>query len=346
MKGVGEAAVQALVAERTARGPYTGIEDLCRRLDLNRVNKRAFEALIRSGSLDSFGSTRNTLMTRLPAAMQMGEQNSRAKSTGQVDLFGLASGPAMSPTPAAQLKELPEWPQLQRLTGERKTLGLYLTGHPVAQHESELRFLTHGRIADLVNSPKPPPAGETGRWQSGRNVTVGGLVFDIRKRGNRISLVLEDRSGRMEVMMFDDVYQQHRSLIVEDAILLIEGQLRWDDFIEGWRINAKKFIDLDRARELQARRLVIHWPRSLCGVDPVLKLAEALKPYVGGNCGVTIKYETATESALIALDEQWSVRPGKELMEKLDALIGRDNLRVLYGPAAGGSGNGVERAGN
>ncbi|MFM7707581.1 MAG: DNA polymerase III subunit alpha, partial [Gammaproteobacteria bacterium] len=93
IKGVGEGAVESIVAQRGAVGPYRSLEDICRRLDLDKVNRRVFEALIRSGSLDSLGANRATLMARLPAAVQLGEQSTRAAETGQVDLFGLASAP-------------------------------------------------------------------------------------------------------------------------------------------------------------------------------------------------------------------------------------------------------------
>src|ERR1700758_4821856 len=88
---VGQGAVEALITEREARGPYTSLEDLCRRLDLQKVNRRVLEALLRSGSLDGLNANRATLMDRLPAAMQLGDQNSRAHQAGQNDLFGLAS---------------------------------------------------------------------------------------------------------------------------------------------------------------------------------------------------------------------------------------------------------------
>ena len=89
MRGVGEAAVEALIGER-AHGPFGSLEDLCRRLDLQKVNRRVLEALLRSGSLDALGVNRATLMDRLAAAMQLGDQNMRAHQAGQNDLFGLA----------------------------------------------------------------------------------------------------------------------------------------------------------------------------------------------------------------------------------------------------------------
>ena len=345
VKGVGESAVQAIIDERAARGAFASLEDLCRRLDLNRVNRRVLEALIRSGCFDSLGPNRHTLMSALGAALQMGEQTTRAQSAGQVDLFGLASPSSTQAEPRAA-KELPEWPEEVRLAGERETLGLFLTGHPVARYEHELKFLA-SPISELA-SGRPVTAGDTGRWQPGRNVTIGGLVLEVRKRANRVSLTLDDRTGRMEVTLFDDVYQQHRDLIAKDAILLVDGQLRFDEFTEGWRLNGKRLLSIEQAREQQARRIVIQWPRALAGIDPVARLAELFKPFVGGACSIAIRLESASASAVLALDEQWSVRPARELMDRLGELVGREHVRVYYG-AQRASGNGapsVEHAGN
>ena len=91
VRGVGRGAVEALIAQRDAHGPYMSMEDLCRRLDLQKVNRRVLEALIRSGSLDGLGANRATLMQRLPAAMQLGDQNSKAHEAGQNDMFGLVA---------------------------------------------------------------------------------------------------------------------------------------------------------------------------------------------------------------------------------------------------------------
>jgi DNA polymerase-3 subunit alpha len=345
VKGVGESAVQALIDEREARGAFASLEDLCRRLDLNRVNRRVLEALIRSGCLDSLGPNRNTLMSTLGAALQMGEQTTRAQSAGQVDLFGLASPPSTPSAPSAP-GEQAEWPEEVRLAGERETLGLYLTGHPVARYEHELKFLA-SPIADLA-SGRPAGSSETGRWQPGRNVIIGGLVLEIRKRPNRVSLTLDDRSGRMEVTLFDDVYQQHRDLILKDAILIVEGQLRFDEFTEGWRLNAKRLLSIEQAREQQARRIVIQWPRALAGTDPVARLAELVKPFVGGACSIAIRFESNSASAVLALDEQWCVRPAGELIQRLGELVGRDHLRVYYGAqrVSGNGAPGAELAGN
>ena len=332
VKGVGQAAVEALTAERERAGPFTSIEDLCRRLDLQRMNRRALEALIRSGCCDGLGANRATLMARLPAAMQLGEQNSRAHETGQVDLFGLAAGPQARDLRVAAV-ELEDWPPAVRLAGERETLGLFLTGHPIVEYESELAALTHGRLADLAAERAPMPSERS--WQYGANsnlVTVAGLVLEVRRRANRVSLILDDRTGRMEVTLFDDVLQAHRELIVKDAILLIEGNLRYDEFIEGWRLAARKLQHLAQVREQQARRLHVRVPANANGADFVLRLEELMKPVRrAGGCSVLLHYNSGSAQAQLALGPDWTLRPTAEFLERLTRLVGREGWRLSYG---------------
>jgi len=337
IKGVGQAAVESMLAERTARGPFRDLRDLCRRLDLNRVNRRVLEALIRSGALDSLGVNRATCMHQLPAAMQAAEQHSRAQAAGQVDLFGLAVASPAADEPAMPGERLPEWSEPVRLAGERETLGLYLTGHPITEYEREFRPIVSGRIAD-VGGARPVGAGEGGWRGPGKNVTVAGLVLEIRKRGNRNSFVLDDRSGRIEVTLFDDVYQQYRALIARDAILVVEGSLRFDDFVDDWRIAAKRIIDIAQAREQYARRLVLRWPRGTNGDGSglITAIEQVLRPARGGRCAVAIRYAAKAASANVLLGEEWSVRPSQELIERLGQLVGRDGVELVYAPRVEG----------
>ncbi|HTL93529.1 MAG TPA: DNA polymerase III subunit alpha, partial [Steroidobacteraceae bacterium] len=190
VRGVGRGAVEALIAEREAHGDFQSLEDLCRRLDLQKVNRRVLEALLRSGSLDALGANRATLMDRLASAMQLGDQNSRAHQAGQNDLFGLASEERADLPQPRGARSLPEWSEAVRLAGERETLGLYLTGHPLARFESALaRFISH-RIGDLV-SDRPLAGFESGRFGGGKPVTVAGLIDEVKKRGARVILTLD-----------------------------------------------------------------------------------------------------------------------------------------------------------
>jgi DNA polymerase-3 subunit alpha len=339
IKGVGQAAVENMLEERASGGRFRDIRDLCRRLDLNRVNRRVLEALVRSGAMDSFGVGRATLMHQLPAAMQAADQSSRAAAAGQDDLFGLAE-PAVAATeqPAELRESLPEWSEAVRLAGERETLGLYLTGHPITEYEKELRPITSGRIAD-VGGARPVGSNEGGWRGPGRNVTVAGLVLEVRKRGGRTGFVLDDRSGRLEVTMFDDVYQQFRALVAKDAILVVDGSLRWDDFIEDWRLTAKRILDVDQAREQYARRIVLRWPDASRNGDArklVAAIEHALRSSRGGRCSVAIRYRRADAAAFLQFGEDWTVRPTRDLVERLGQIVGREGVELVYAPRVEG----------
>jgi DNA polymerase-3 subunit alpha len=337
IKGVGQSAVEAITDERNANGPYRSLEDLCRRLDLNRVNRRVFEALIRSGSLDSLGVNRATQMARLPAAMQMGEQATRSLEAGQVDLFGLAQ-PSESGVEASAAAVPPqaEWGETVRLAGERDTLGLYLSGHPITRYEKDLARFVSGRIADLLSDRPSQGAPERGFF-GGRTASIAGYIHEIRKRANRTSIVLDDRTGRMEVTFFDEVLQRYRELIVKDSLVLIEGQLRFDEQGDTWRMAARKVSELDRAREQQAHRIVLVWPRAN-GTDQGLmlqRLAETLAAYRPGPCAVGVRYAGEQASAALELGPEWKVRASPELIEALEQLVGPTGVRVVYGPPPG-----------
>ena len=268
IKGVGASAVEAIIEERERNGEFKTLPDLCRRIDLARVNRRVLEALIRSGSLDRIGPNRASLTAELERAMHLGEQNSRAISVGQVDLFGLS---------AAENTAVADWSEAERLAGERETLGLFLSGHPITPYEPDLKFLVSARLAD-VGGPKPPPVLEGGRgWSAGKPATVAGLVLEIRRRPNRVTLILDDRSARLEVSLYEEVFQQHRDIIVKDAILIIDGTLRFDDFIEAWRLQGKSLMDIDRARERFARRLWLRWPEEFDGPQGMNRFEQVLK---------------------------------------------------------------------
>ena len=188
--------------------------------------------------------------------MQLGDQNMRAHAAGQNDLFGLgADARAECPAVGAE-PPLPEWSEAVRLTGQRETLGLYLTGHPLARFEAGLsRFVSH-RIGDLV-SDRPVAGLEAPRFGGGRPVTVAGLIDEVKKRGPRVILTLDDRTGRIEAMLFEETYHKHRDLISKDALVLVEGLLRFDEFSDAWRLAARRITELDKVREQEARRLII-----------------------------------------------------------------------------------------
>src|SRR6187549_1868336 len=330
IKGVGEGAVQAIVNERRANGDYQSLEDLCRRLDLSKINRRVLEALIKSGSLDGLAANRATLMHRLDAALALGEQNSKANETGQHDIFGLAASHAPEAV-RARTPDQPEWSDVVRLRAERETLGRAISGHPIDRFVNDLpRFIT-GRINDYLDADKPAASAEGGRaFFGGKPVAIAGVVEELRRRGPRTEILLDDDSGRIAVRFFDEQYQQFRELLVKDALLLIEGKVRFDEFANAWVLRASKVSELERLREKEARRIVLRIRAS--DAKLLAGLQATLTPYRGGPCHVAVQYYGAQARATFSFGPDWNVRPTPTLIEDLEKLLGRGRIAVLYSP--------------
>jgi len=327
---VGEGAVAAIINERRARGDFASLEDLCRRLDLSKVNRRVFEALIRSGSLDGLAANRATLMKRLDAALALGEQNSKANETGQHDIFGLAAAHVPEAV-RASAPDQPEWTDAARLRAERETLGRAISGHPIDRFVNDLpRFIT-GRINDYLEADRPQSSADGGRaFFGGKPVAVAGVVEEIRKRGPRTEVLLDDDSGRIAVTFFDDTFQQYREVLVKDALLLIEGKLRFDEFANTWVLRAAKVSELERLREKEARRIVL----KLMTSDARLfeRLQALLVLHRGGNCALAAQFHGKGARGTFSFGPEWNVRPTPALIEELETLLGRGRIAVLYSP--------------
>jgi DNA polymerase-3 subunit alpha len=325
LKGVGPGAVEAIVREREACGPFVSLVDLCRRVDLTKINRRVLEALARSGALDSLGANRATLMQGIPSALQAAERSVHAKEAGQAALFG--GGDERDESLDIVLTPVREWTKRERLEGERESLGLYLTGHPFDDFAKHCEHFTNGAIAKVLAS-MPSSALP---YQVRKEAILAGVVVDVRRRGNRVSIVLDDDTERIEVSMFDEVFAQAKHVIVKHAVLIAEGQLRYDDFINGWRLNAKRVRSADEAIEEYARRLTIRWPAErVRGGELVRELQRILKPFTRGRCEVCIEYRTGGAEAALTLGDAWSVRVTRELRDQLTRLLGDDQYLIHY----------------
>ena len=330
IKGVGEGAIEALTRERELGGPYRDPFDLCRRVDLHKLNRRVLESLIRSGACDALGPNRATLAAQLPEALQLAEQHSRNDAAGQDDLFGLAAA-GKTPARPPRVVEKPEWDEEERLRGEKETLGVYLTGHPISRVEAELTALHTTRLRDLTGNGGTPRRGN-----GDRSMLIAGLVVGLRtrnaSRGGRIAFVtLDDGSGRLEVRIFPEVYERHRQLIVEDAILLAQGALGWDEFNQTTRLNVERVLDLDEARAEYARRLLLRLDARQCEAGVPRRLADVLAGHrADGRCAVWVEYTGAGARVELALGPNWQVKPSEALLRQLRELTGAAGARLLY----------------
>ncbi|MDP7094530.1 MAG: DNA polymerase III subunit alpha, partial [Gammaproteobacteria bacterium] len=325
LKGLGRMAADSIVAERSNNGNFSDLHDFCRRIDSQKVNKRAIEALIKAGALDAQGANRPSLLADLPVAMESAEQNARAMEAGQNDMFGTDA----PPTPAVRGSNLARWSPLKLYRYEYESLGLYLSGHPFDQYRDDCPHICTGLIGSVVKST-PKPAASSGPRRAGLEVTLAGLISDIRKRGNRVTMFLDDGEDRVELTLYNDAYQNYRHLIEEHAIRVVRGRIRFDGFIDGWRVTVSAVKDIDRVVEQQASQLVIQWlARESEGLDPEA-LKNILEPHRPGRCRVSLNYQNADARVSVPLSDDWRVRPSGELRDKLAEIVGLQAFKFDY----------------
>ncbi len=343
IKGIGRSAVDAIIKERERNGPFSDLTEFCRRIDLEKINRRALEAMIKSGAMDCFGATRRSLMVELPEALQCADQEARASAAGQDDMFGITvttqAETMQIHADAAQVTAhatpyLAEWNDHERLANEKEALGLYLTGHPFDAVRRDAMQLVDGKLSEIASEPPPvTSSGERNYALQRREVTVAGLIMDVRKRGNRITVVLDDDTGRLDATLFSETFQQFRHLLSKDEIIVVTGTLRYDDFAGSWQVNANNVLHIDRVIEISAKSMILSLEPNGQGQRLLNRLHDVLLPYREGNCDVAVHYVGSDAAARLNLGPEWTVRPSRELRDKLTELLGQNSVRLLYAPS-------------
>ncbi|MGY4108723.1 DNA polymerase III subunit alpha [Aeromonas encheleia] len=321
VKGVGEGPIDAILAARDSEGPFRDLFDFCNRVDIKKINKRVMEKLIFSGAMDRLGPHRAALMATLEEAMRAAEQHAKAQAVGQVDMFGVLTEEIDDVKKA--FANVPHWPDKVWLEGERETLGLYLTGHPINQYSSELRRYTSGRLCDLH-----PTSRDT-------ITTAAGLVIAARsmvtKRGNKMGIfTLDDRSGRLDVTLFSEALEKYEELMQKDRILVVSGQVSFDDFSGGLKMSARELLDINDARERFARAIRISLDEQRIDERFFPRLCEILEPARAGVCPVQVNYRRPGSRVRLTLGTEWRVTPTDQLIDDLRVLLGRERVELVF----------------
>ncbi|MCV3274757.1 DNA polymerase III subunit alpha [Aeromonas hydrophila] len=321
VKGVGEGPIDAILEARDRDGLFRDLFDFCNRVDIKKLNKRVMEKLILSGAMDRLGPHRAALMATLEEAMRAAEQHAKAQAVGQVDMFGVLTEEIDDVKKA--FANVPHWPDKVWLEGERETLGLYLTGHPINQYSGELRRYTSGRLCDLH-----PTSRDT-------VTTAAGLVIAARsmvtKRGNKMGIfTLDDRSGRLDVTLFSEALEKYEELMQKDRILVVSGQVSFDDFSGGLKMSARELLDINDARERFARAIRISLDEQQIDDRFFPRLCEILEPARAGVCPVQVNYRRPGSRVRLTLGTEWRVTPTDQLIDDLRVLLGRERVELVF----------------
>ncbi|MCR3755984.1 MAG: DNA polymerase III subunit alpha [Sodalis sp. Psp] len=321
IKGVGEGLIEAIIEARNQNGHFHGLFDLCARTDIKRLNRRVLEKLIMSGAFDCLGPNRAALMHSLGSALKAASQHTKAETIGQGDMFGVLAEEAL----ASYNSTVTPWSEQVVLDGERETLGLYLTGHPITQYLREIE-----RYAGGVHLKDMHPTE-----YSNKMVTAVGLVLSARvmmtKRGNRIGVcTLDDRSGRLGVMLFTDALEKYQHLLEKDRILIAQGQISFDDFSGGPKMTASELMDISEAREKYARGLAISLSDRQVDNQFLNRLRLSLEPHRFGTIPVHLYYQRQDARVRLCFGTTWRVILTNRLLNDLRTLVGNEQVELEF----------------
>ena len=322
IKGVGEGPIEAIVEARNEGGAFKDLFDFCERVGAKKLNKRVLEALVRSGALDSLGAERAVLWEAIPDSLQAADQAAKNQDAGMFDLFGEVESES-DRNPYEDYKRVRPWTDKERLTGEKDTLGLYLTGHPIDEYESELKHFVSKRIVELQ------PA-------RGQSQKMAGLVVDMRlkktKKGDNLCFVtLDDRSARIDVTLFGDTYDAVRNLVVKDAVLVVEGEVAEDHYSGGIKVRVSKVLSIPQARSQYASGVQVICEGSQLGQRKLKELQALLHEHKGdGSLPVKLRYHRSDAAATLVLGEQWQVQANDELLIALMEKFGHESVSLTY----------------
>ncbi len=220
IKNAGTAALELVINERLANGPYKDLVDLCDRVDLRRVGKRALESLIKVGVFDTWG-TRHQIFEAIDRIIGYSGNTHEAAAVGQMSLFGAMSNSELELKVELLKSEanLPKADQREVLEWEKELFGVYITEHPVSYHYNLLRDVVTATTSDLDDNV------------NGRSVTIVGLLTHLRtyvtKKGSPMAFgKLEDLHGNVELLLFPKTWEEFRSIIEPDKVYLVRGKVR------------------------------------------------------------------------------------------------------------------------
>tara|TARA_R110000824_G_scaffold222077_3_gene409352 strand:+ start:28524 stop:32030 length:3507 start_codon:yes stop_codon:yes gene_type:complete len=324
IRGVGEGPIGAIVEAREADGPFKDIFDFCRRMDPKRMNKRTLEALIRSGALDTIGPNRAVLFAAMEDALKAAAQNHTNQNLGMLDMFGDAFVEAddSDSNVYAEYINAREWTDRERLSGEKDTLGLYLTGHPIDEYERELKRFVSTRISDLKPSRDPQ--------------RVAGLVVGVRtmksKRGDTMAFItLDDRTGRIEASLFGELFEQLRGQIEADQVLIVEGEVSSDEFSGGLRLRGKDVTPMVTARIRYGQAVELALDAGQINGRLIETLRDSLTPYRDeAGLPVRLQYRHPAAVAWLELADEWKVAPSDDLLLALRDVQGQAGVQLRY----------------
>ncbi len=322
VRGVGEKAVEAIISERKAHGPFTSLYDFCERVDLRQVTRATIEALIKCGAFASLGARRSQLLHILDSAVEMGQQSQNDRRMGQLNMFGTPAAAASTTRPGAELlPDIEELPRAELLKLEKELLGFYITSHPLSEHQPDIdRYATH-TTRQAMTCPE------------GTEVIIGGMIARVktsitksgRSAGQKMAwITLEDLDGAIDGVIWAEtlaeISEKYPGAIANEKVVFVKGRV--DKKRETPSLQVSEVIPVEDAPARLSTGLVLKLDRTRHNREAV----ERIKPVLGAHGGRLPVFASVCleprKTVLLRLGGEHGVRPGRELVEELERILG------------------------
>ena len=321
VKGVGEHAVQSILAAREKAGAFKSLFDFCERVDTRSCNRKTLESLIKCGAFDSLGQNRAQLFTLIDQALGRATSVQHDRARGQVSLFGAFDSQLdSSPAPSQQQTTMEDWPVNQRLAYEKELLGFYVTGHPLAQHEEILKRY------DLTSTTK------ASEMQDRQMVRAGGIVTNLRNTFTKAeqkpmaAFMLEDIEGSIEVVVFPDCYAKCGTVLTPDRAIYVCGSINARD--EKPKISAQEILPIEEVPLKQTRQIHIRLDTAHANEGKLQQLSETLVRHQGSTPVLLCIIYPTGEIVFIDTDAHFSVKTSEALIHDVEAVLGEETVII------------------
>ncbi len=309
IRNVGEGVVEKILAARGEGGPFESFVDFVERVELDALNKRTIESLIKGGAFDSLGHPRKGLLQVYEQIVDLTVQRRREHDMGVQSLFGaLDDGPTFDERPAVPDVEFDKMP---RLAHEKEMLGLYISDHPLLGFESQIRRKADCSVADLAEKP------------DGAIVKVGGVITNLQRKWTRKGdlmavFELEDLEGSVEVMVFPRTMQEHGPKLADDTIVMVRGRTENGDDLP--KLFAQDIEIVEDLSDNAPVRVLLAPEHQNQGRIADLKSILAAHP---GDSPVELHL---SEKQVLRLPDDYAVDNANGVVAELRVLLGPDSI--------------------
>ncbi len=312
IKGIGKGAVELMLDQIRANGPFKSLFDLCQRVDLRKVSRKVLEGLIGAGACDTWGCNRGVLMATIDKAIKSAEQHAQNALNGQQSFFSLMNSPQV--TTEEHYEESGAWNSQTQLQTEKEKLGFYMSGHPFESYRHELSAIVSDNLSEL--DPK-----------KSTHVTVGGLIVDLRKiftkKGKKMAiLTIDDGLGKVETAVFSELLESTQTFLKKDEIVILQGEISIDAYSNSVRMRAENIMTIPAAREAFGKRLVLNIKSDIDFQKHLQTCHQLMKQYSTGNMRVQIVYHNDEGSIRMNTDSEFQIHPEDAFLEGINQLPG------------------------